>query len=188
VSAELVTWRALVPQAWKNGAGTTREIAAEPPGAGLDGFAWRISVAELVQDGPFSAFPGIDRCITLLRGAGMTLRSGDGSVDRRIDRVGEPFFFAGEKPVEARLIGGDCEELNVMVRRGRHRAEVEALDARRSAGPALAGLLACLGGRWRCTGHDAVLDTGQALLWHHGLPALDIDPAAPGLAILVRIA
>ncbi|MEG1056294.1 MAG: HutD family protein, partial [Janthinobacterium sp.] len=51
---------------WKNGGGSTREIVCFPPGAGMDSFAWRISVATISQAGPFSAFAGIDRQIMLL--------------------------------------------------------------------------------------------------------------------------
>ena len=74
--------RGIAPQPWKNGAGLTREIAFG--GASAADFDWRLSVAEVVRDAPFSAFPGIDRCITLLRGAGMHLRAVDGSMDHAL--------------------------------------------------------------------------------------------------------
>ncbi|HEY9239438.1 MAG TPA: HutD family protein, partial [Burkholderiaceae bacterium] len=45
--------REIAPQAWKNGAGLTREIAFGGPGAA--DFDWRISVAEVARDAPFSA-------------------------------------------------------------------------------------------------------------------------------------
>ena len=48
---------------WKNGGGTTTEVAVSPEGAGLDHFDWRISMARVEQDGPFSTFPGIDRTL-----------------------------------------------------------------------------------------------------------------------------
>ena len=64
---------AIAPQRWKNGAGWTREIALGPAGASADDFGWRLSVAELEHDAPFSAFPGIDRCIVVIDGAGMAV-------------------------------------------------------------------------------------------------------------------
>ena len=70
---------------WKNGAGRTTEIAVHPPGAALDTFAWRVSIADVERDGPFSRFPGIDRTIVLLEGAGMRLRSGRS--DTRVRRA-----------------------------------------------------------------------------------------------------
>ena len=39
---------ARVARPWKNGGGTTREVAVSPEGAGLDDFAWRISLAALL--------------------------------------------------------------------------------------------------------------------------------------------
>ncbi len=49
---------------WKNGLGRTRELAIQPPGAGMDDFLWRVSVAEVETAAPFSAFPGVDRVIS----------------------------------------------------------------------------------------------------------------------------
>jgi len=66
------------PQPWKNGGGTTREVCAFPPGATLDGFDWRLSMATVAKDGPFSAFPGIDRVLIVLAGGGLDLTLPDG--------------------------------------------------------------------------------------------------------------
>ncbi|WP_344566156.1 HutD/Ves family protein [Streptomyces axinellae] len=51
---------------WKNGSGSTREVAAQPVGSRLADFDWRVSVADVGGDGPFSPFPGVDRVITLI--------------------------------------------------------------------------------------------------------------------------
>ena len=51
---------------WKNGGGVTSELARSPQ---ADEFDWRLSVAEVATDGPFSQFPGIDRLLVLLSGA-----------------------------------------------------------------------------------------------------------------------
>ena len=75
----------LAASPWKNGGGTTQEIACWPPGAGLESFSWRISIARIARSGPFSAFPGIDRVITLLDGAGVRLHSADGEIDHAGD-------------------------------------------------------------------------------------------------------
>jgi environmental stress-induced protein Ves len=81
---------------WKNGGGVTREIVCQPPGAGMDSFDWRVSIAHIASDGPFSAFPGIDRVITLLKGGGVHLSSADGQVNHRLGTPLAPFAFAGE--------------------------------------------------------------------------------------------
>src|SRR6185369_11614525 len=69
------------PMPWKNGGGRTIEIAVHPVGATLDAFQWRVSIADIERDGPFSRFPGIDRTIVLLEGAGMHLRSASRDID-----------------------------------------------------------------------------------------------------------
>ncbi len=38
---------------WKNGGGSTTEIAVFPIDSGLDAFDWRVSMATVAADGPF---------------------------------------------------------------------------------------------------------------------------------------
>ncbi|MEW2417239.1 HutD family protein [Streptomyces sp. NPDC046866] len=101
---------------WKNGGGVTREIAAWPEGAGMDGFAWRVSLAEVAADGPFSSFPGVDRILTLAEGAGMSLTTA-GAVRPVAERYA-PEHFAGDVPTHGRLLDGPVVNFNVMHRRG----------------------------------------------------------------------
>ena len=102
---------------WKNGGGTTRDIAVSPPGASLDDFDWRLSLAQVDRDGPFSRFDNVDRTLVLLSGA-MTLHE----PGRRIDLVRhQPFAFAGERAIEATVASGATLDFNVMTRRGRTR-------------------------------------------------------------------
>lgn len=112
---------------WKNGGGLTWEIAVHPPGADLAAFAWRVSVAEIRQDGPFSAFPGVDRTLVLLRGEGMRL-SGEGEpVEMRTPY--EPVTFSGEAAVDCTLTGGPTRDFNLMVRRDAACGEVRVVRA-----------------------------------------------------------
>jgi environmental stress-induced protein Ves len=102
---------------WKNGGGTTRDIAVSPPGASLDDFAWRLSLAQVDRDGPFSRFDNVDRTLVLLSGA-MTLHE----QDRRIDLLRhQPVIFEGERAIEATVAGGATLDFNVMTRRARTR-------------------------------------------------------------------
>jgi environmental stress-induced protein Ves len=110
---------------WRNGGGTTREIAVRP-GTASGRFAWRLSIATVAQDGPFSAFAGYDRVIMVLDGGGMVLDV-DG-VTHRIARPRLPFAFAGEARVHCALIDGPIHDFNVMVDRATHRATVEVVD------------------------------------------------------------
>lgn len=102
---------------WKNGGGATTEIAVSPPGASLDAFDWRISMARVETDGPFSCFPGVERTLTLLDGEGLELRS---PCEARILTAEDPTLrFAGEEPIESRLTAGPVTDFNVMTRRAR---------------------------------------------------------------------
>ena len=60
---------------WKNGAGWTSEILKSPD---ADDWNWRLSIAEIETDAPFSAFPGVERELVLLSGNGLRLRFDDG--------------------------------------------------------------------------------------------------------------
>lgn len=106
---------------WKNGGGETMEIAAFPDGAGLGAFVWRLSVARVQQNGPFSLFPGIDRSLAVLSGDGLDLQIGETTT--RIGPGDAPLLFPGDQPTVGRLRGGPIEDLNIMTRRGvvRHR-------------------------------------------------------------------
>ncbi|MFI6462059.1 HutD family protein [Streptomyces sp. NPDC050538] len=106
--------RTAVP--WKNGGGVTREIAAWPEGADMDDFVWRVSLAEVATDGPFSAFPDVDRTLTVVEGAGMDLTVG--GERRLVNTRYEPRDFRGDVPTDCRLLDGPVVNLNVMWRRG----------------------------------------------------------------------
>lgn len=113
---------------WKNGGGRTLEIAVDPPGATVDsGFRWRLSTAEVAVSGPFSAFPGIERTLLLLEGAGFVLDFGPRGLVELRDPLA-PFVFSGDSPTSARLVDGPCIDFNVMVDPCQCRARVEAFS------------------------------------------------------------
>ncbi|MFD5031225.1 HutD family protein [Streptomyces sp. NPDC058220] len=112
--------RTAVP--WKNGGGITRELASWPEGAGTDGFDWRISLAEVAADGPFSTFPGVDRTLTVVEGAGMDLTVGGRR--RLVDERYVPQHFPGDLPTHCLLLAGPVVNFNVMSRRDRVAASV----------------------------------------------------------------
>ncbi|TGQ53656.1 HutD family protein [Mesorhizobium sp. M1C.F.Ca.ET.193.01.1.1] len=111
---------------WKNGGGTTTEIAVSPDGAGLDDFDWRISMARVETSGPFSSFAGIDRTLSVLEGEGIVLDIA-GRPASRLTAASAPLSFPGDVPTGATLIGGPITDLNVMTRRGRMTHSVERL-------------------------------------------------------------
>ncbi|MDN5925062.1 MAG: HutD family protein [Xanthomonadales bacterium] len=163
---------------WKNGQGRTRELVVFPDGAGMDEFDWRVSIAEVDSAAPFSRFPGIDRCIVLLDGAGFTMRFDDGH-SHALTTPLEAFEFAGEASVSVALSDGPTRDFNLMLRRGRIRGNVHcwhsagdyALDAHDA-------LLYCVSGQ--ITFDDKTLNAGDSWLnqstvqvrLHHGAKAL----------------
>jgi uncharacterized protein len=111
---------------WKNGKGETVEIAVSPPGATVDNFDWRISMATVAEDGPFSVFDGIDRTLSVLTGEGITL-SVAGHAPTTLRRETSPYGFPADRETHATLVSGPITDLNVMTRRGAFTHSVERM-------------------------------------------------------------
>lgn len=109
---------------WKNGAGTTREIVRDA-GDGLEGFGWRVSIADVGVPGPFSAFTGYQRVISVLEGEGMRLNV-DGSESRDL-RALDAFAFDGASAVDCTLLGGAIRDFNLIYSPTRYRARLQWL-------------------------------------------------------------
>ncbi|MBB4567971.1 HutD/Ves family protein [Rhizobium leucaenae] len=149
---------------WKNGGGETVEIAVSPEGAGLAEFDWRVSMATVATDGPFSVFPGIDRTLSILDGAGMTLFI-EGRAPEGLTQASEPLPFAADAPTSATLINGTITDLNVMTRRGRFTHSVQRVSVDGNSEVAFAGgtsLVLCHRGNAEVDGRT--LAAGDCLL------------------------
>ena len=119
MQAKVIRNHDLVRVPWKNGGGTTAQVAAFPEGSGFESFGWRLSMADVASDGPFSAFPGIDRTLILVEGDGLELTVE--GVAFRLDRSSPKLSFSGDDATAGRLLSGPIRDLNVMTRRGRFR-------------------------------------------------------------------
>lgn len=172
---------AIPAQRWKNGAGLTREIALGPEGAGLDDFGWRLSVAEVEREAPFSAFPGVDRCIVVLRGEGMALHDPAGGLVRSL-RPLAPWSFEGERGLVARLPAGACQDFNVMTRRGAWHAALRVVREAMRLDAGDVTLLLAAQGRWQLGGES--VGALQGLLYEGAGAALDAKPQAEAAALL----
>ncbi|QES44386.1 hypothetical protein DEJ49_28320 [Streptomyces venezuelae] len=126
MNEELLRWTAYRTVPWKNGGGTTREVA--------EGAGWRVSVADVAGDGPFSHFPDTDRVITPVEaeGAAAMLLTVEG-IPHRIAPL-TPFAFPGDAPTHCHLPSGPVRNLNVMTRRGGASARVRIVDVAAAAG------------------------------------------------------
>lgn len=150
---------------WRNGRGMTTEIAWE---AGAGGFLWRFSLAVVTEDGPFSAFPGIDRLILLAEGDGMELAI-DGAARVPVPRTGPALAFPGDATVACSLDGGPVTAANLMVERA---AATGALFALAS------------GGAWEAEGDAVIVHAlaGTLTVWPAGGEGFAV--AAGGTALL----
>ena len=105
---------------WRNGLGSTIEVLKHQPG---DSFHWRLSMADVTEDGAFSDFSGYDRCLILINGAGVTLtdnKKQKWTLARQLDAV----HFKGEDLINARLHDGPIQDFNLMTRRQNCSAKV----------------------------------------------------------------
>jgi environmental stress-induced protein Ves len=175
---------------WKNGGGTTTEIAVSPGGAGLDDFDWRISMARVAQDGPFSGFPGIDRTLSILDGEGIVLHVAD-RIPVRLTGASEPLPFPADVQTQAKLIAGPVTDLNVMTRRSRASHSVERLSgsgAVELAAEADAMLVLCQVGQVEIGGVDGeTLDPLDALIVDAGHPSIRLTSDGRGSIFVIRI-
>ncbi|MEN9419025.1 MAG: hypothetical protein RI988_2645 [Pseudomonadota bacterium] len=197
-------------QPWRNGGGTTRELLAWPPGSSPEGWQLRVSVADITCDGPFSAFPGIERGFAVLEGAGVALTlpalgepgpgEGQGAQDtRQLDPTSAAFVFDGAHAPGCRLVAGPTRDLNLMVRRDTGRVAMQRATpgSRWARGTAWRGLythggasLATPAGRLKLPAAclawcDACDDAAWHLVeghhgWWLGLQPALASPASPG--------
>lgn len=98
----------LVEVRWKNGGGVTREIAVASAHGKI---IWRLSMADVAVDGPFSDFSGMTRILTVIRGNGMDLVSSQGRLSADLNR---PIRFDGALRINSVLKDGPVQDLNLM--------------------------------------------------------------------------
>lgn len=133
----LIPLASATPSPWRNGGGVTRELTAQPAG---DDWTWRISVAEVAADGPFSRFPAVQRWFAVLGGAGVVLKLP--GAEHRLTPASAPLSFDGEVPVQCELLHGRTRDLNLMVRRERAAAKMVRMDGVRHLAAARAKVVA----------------------------------------------
>ncbi len=184
---------------WRNGGGWTRQIAAGSLATPIfdadtstQEWDWRLSIAEIEADGPFSEFPGVDRSLLLLAGAGMDLVC-EGGPGKRLSAPLDRFDFAGEARIAARLCDGPTVDFNLMWRREALTAQLQMLSL-----DAAVATLATAPSAWLTAVHvlegridaaDGPVEPGDTLLQ---LPesrssADAVAVLLPGRALLIRL-
>jgi uncharacterized protein len=106
---------------WKNGLGITTELLVS--GNESAEFDWRLSIAQVAEDGMFSDFTGLQRQLFLLEGNGIELDFNQRQKAVLNNRF-EVADFDGGWPTQARLLDGPIKDFNIMTRRGICQANV----------------------------------------------------------------
>ncbi|MGP0225233.1 MULTISPECIES: HutD/Ves family protein [unclassified Paenarthrobacter] len=141
---DIIRFADLRPQPWRNGGGVTRELASHPKAASeQDGtWDWRVSIADVSKAGDFSAFPGMERVITIIDGE-LLLLTVDGS-EHPLEKY-RPFRFSGEAASSATLPTGDVRDLNVIARADKFKGYTSIVEiSKKRPHPVFEGQLAVL--------------------------------------------
>jgi hypothetical protein len=100
-----------VTMPWANGRGRTLQmLRIDAPDGSL---LLRLSMATVVENGPFSVFQGVDRNLTVISGPGFDLA---GAVRMRADPL-TPISFPGDVAVAASGVIAPSDDFNVMTGR-----------------------------------------------------------------------
>ncbi|MGI2058513.1 HutD/Ves family protein [Shewanella baltica] len=144
--AQLIRYQDCPSTPWKNGGGSTKQLLISPATADLTEFNYRISIASISSNGPFSLFNGVDRQLVILEGDGVELSIDSHEGEKQINNLGgeerilgdtdtteykrltpinSPFCFAGETSITSKLLSSNVIDFNVMTKRGAYQAQIE---------------------------------------------------------------
>jgi environmental stress-induced protein Ves len=186
---QIIRFADLKPQPWRNGGGVTRELASHPGGASAGGASagagspgdgawdWRVSIADVTRAGEYSAFPGMERVLTVVEGE-LLLLAVDGT-EHPLEKY-RPFRFPGGAASSSALPTGDIRNLNVIAREGVFKAYTSIVElSKKRAHPVFEGQLGIL------LQGQAAVSPGNAgspgMLSARGAPGRTLSPAAaPG--------
>jgi uncharacterized protein len=156
---------AIPPQAWRNGGGQTRELWVWPPAGSEGNVGWRlrISLADITQDGPFSAFEGVARWFTVVSGAGVVLTLPGGPLSLRPGDA--PLAFDGANAPACSLLAGPTQDLNLMVRHGQGMIKTIAYSARQTCAGGQFGLYCRLAGQLQDGSGQRHMLPAHSLFW-----------------------
>lgn len=141
---EIIRYAELRAEPWRNAGGVTRELASHPKAASAQDGAWdwRVSIAEVSKAGAFSAFPGMERVLTVIDGE-LLLLTVDGA-EHPLEKY-RPFRFSGEADTASALPTGDIRDLNVITRNGAFKGYTSIIElSKKRAHPVFEGQLGIL--------------------------------------------
>jgi environmental stress-induced protein Ves len=114
-------------QKWKNGQGTTSQLAIYPEESQfpLDPFLWRISSARINASGAFSQFFGCERNLRIIEGGSLRLTSLVNSSTETAQTLQkhQAYQFKGEDQIYAELNGAEVIDYNIIWNREKVKVE-----------------------------------------------------------------
>lgn len=174
----IIRFSELPRTAWRNGGGTTVEIARGPEPEGAH-WGWRLSLADVERAGDFSSFEGMDRILTVVEGELLVLTVG--GREQGLERF-RPFRFDGGAPASAVLPTGSIRDLGLITRRGAFTGHVTILElSKKRAHPLFPGQLGVL------LQGDATLDGGEPLGRYDTVVGSEEHPAILGRGFLAVV-
>ena len=97
---------------WVNGMGASYEVASDRDVS--NHWSWRVAIAPVVEDGPFSQLAGVDRELVVIQGNGIMLDVAGKSVNCH---PGQVVQFSGDAITFSRLVDGPVVDLGLMTLR-----------------------------------------------------------------------
>jgi environmental stress-induced protein Ves len=174
---------------WRNGRGETLVLHTEFLPHSTD-FAYRVSIAAVDTDGPFSEFSGYDRTLVLLGGNGVTLQHDGKQSDELMSRFSVA-RFSGDSKTVATLREGPIQDFNLMSHRDSCTTQLDL--AGQSAKPDLSIRSSVLLAyavdhsiKIRMPSQEAIIIEPNHLLHYQG-PAHGTWRFQQGLAIVVQV-
>ncbi|MGY6272018.1 HutD/Ves family protein [Achromobacter denitrificans] len=164
------------PEPWKNGGGLTRTLAR--------GEQWRVSLALIERDGPYSSFPDVQRLSRVLRGAGVVLRHGGVAVALEPD---VSVHYDGAPAWQAVLADGPCEALNVMARAGAYRLSAQPVQPRMQIPAKASAVLLARGAPLRIDGAPLAGDEYAVFEPAAAPRERQVDGDVPGQSLFILI-
>jgi environmental stress-induced protein Ves len=169
----------MASEPWRNGGGFTKTVAASP---GL----WRVSLAEVQRDGPYSRFEGISRISLVLRGRGVALEHGGTVITLQ---TAEAVEYDGALAWQATLIDGPVTALNVMYPASHHKPRVDVVVSATDVRAGCKAILVALDSGCRLSGPafagPCVIDAGHVAIVNDAHQLFTVTPTlktstAPG--------
>ena len=174
---------------WKNGGGETIEIIAFPVQASIEDFLWRISMASVATDGPFSTFANVDRTLCVLTGQSIRLKVGS-EPSLLLTSASEPFRFPADVATYSALPDGPITDLNIMTNRSMfdhsvvRLRDVTAIDISPDDD---AATLVLASGKCRVSGTGPELEAYDTVILSPGETGITLQAEQPLSFFVIRI-